>query len=82
MENSLFKYTYIDEDDSTEKTGVLDFTKFFDEEGNEFHVCLGSYTVEGKQNIIFNNGKLNKIEKVEDSIHIEPLSVIILKKGV
>ena len=33
MENSLFKYTYIDEDDSTEKTGVLDFTKFFDEEG-------------------------------------------------
>ena len=32
-ENSLFKYTYIDEDDSTEKTGVLDFTKFFDEEG-------------------------------------------------
>lgn len=34
MENSLFKYTYMDEDDSTEKTGVLDFTKFFDEEGN------------------------------------------------
>lgn len=33
MENSLFKYTYIDEDDSTEKTGVLDFIKFFDEEG-------------------------------------------------
>ena len=33
MENSLFKYTYIDEDDSTEKTGVLDFTKFFDDEG-------------------------------------------------
>ena len=33
MENSLFKYTYIDEDDSTEKTSVLDFTKFFDEEG-------------------------------------------------
>jgi 5-methylcytosine-specific restriction endonuclease McrBC GTP-binding regulatory subunit McrB len=33
MENSLFKYTYMDEDDSTEKTGVLDFTKFFDEEG-------------------------------------------------
>ena len=33
MENSLFKYTYIDEDDSIEKTGVLDFTKFFDEEG-------------------------------------------------
>ena len=33
MENSLFKYIYIDEDDSTEKTGVLDFTKFFDEEG-------------------------------------------------
>lgn len=32
-ENSLFKYTYIDEDDSSEKTGVLDFTKFFDEEG-------------------------------------------------
>ena len=33
MENSLFKYTYIDEDDFTEKTGVLDFTKFFDDEG-------------------------------------------------
>lgn len=32
-ENSLFKYTYIDEDDSSEKTGVLDFTKFFDDEG-------------------------------------------------
>ena len=38
------------------------------------------YEFEGKRDVIFYNGKPKKIEKVNGTIHIKPLSVIILKK--
>lgn len=40
------------------------------------------YVFEGKQDVIFNNGKPKKIEKIDGEIHIDPLSVLILKKEI
>ena len=81
LDGNEYEVKIIDETNTLTKENLLNYTfetKSMDEDGKEFHVCLGSYTVNGKHSGYY--ARVSKLPRIDSNAADIPVLIERSKK--